>query len=175
MPAEVGMGAILASLTGSSRRTQQGRQRSIPMSGKFDRGAGTVSYAVSDEGILCAQLGGLLVPANAGELSALLLQAGTDRAATGVLCSAQNALVALPPINAQHYSYVPPQLRAVPVAVLVSPQQMGIYERIAQAAALAGTIRRAFLSRDEAQAWIREQARALAAQRVWWSAPRSLR
>jgi hypothetical protein len=145
------------------------------MSGKFDRGAGTACYSLSDDGIVCARIGGLLVPANAGVLSALLLRAGTGRAATGVLCTVRSALIALPPIDPQHYRYVPPELRAVPVAVVVSPQQMGIYEHIAQAAALAGTIRRAFLSHDEAQAWIREQARALAAQRVWWSGPRSPR
>lgn len=138
------------------------------MLGRFDRGAGTASYELADDGIVCARLSGLVTPANAGELSALLLQVGTDRAPLGVLCSVQKAMIALPPIDWRHYRYVPPELRAVPVAVLVSPEQMGVYQGIAQAAALSGTIRRAFLSREEAQRWVREQARALAANRLWW-------
>lgn len=144
------------------------------MLGKFDRGSGTAYYDVADDGIVHASMSGLVVPANAGELSALLLEAGTVQGAPGVLCSVQKALIALPAIDPRHYSYVPPQLRGVPVAVLVTPEQMAVYEGIAAAAALSGTIRRAFLSREEAERWIREQARALAANRVWWSAHRSL-
>lgn len=134
---------------------------------KFDRGCATASYELADDGIACAHIGGLLVPANAGELSALLLKSGTERGAVGVLCSVHKALVALPPIEAHHYGYVPSELRAVPVAVVVSPEQMAVYEHIAQAAARSGAIRRAFLSRDEAQAWLREQVRALAGSRAW--------
>jgi hypothetical protein len=136
---------------------------------KFDRGGATVSYELADDGIVCASIGGLLLPANAGEMSALLLKSGADLGACGVLCSVQTALVALPPIEAKHYGYVPSELRAVPVAVVVSPEQMAVYEHIAQAAARSGAIRRAFLSRDEAQAWLREQVRALAGSRAWWS------
>jgi hypothetical protein len=141
---------------------------------KFDRGGATASYELADDGIACASIGGLLVPANAGELSALLLKVGADRGACGVLCSVQTALVALPPIEPQHYRYVLPELRSVPVAVVVSPEQMAVYERIAQAAALSGAIRRAFLSREQAQAWLREQVRALAGSRAWWPVRRSL-
>jgi len=144
------------------------------MPGKFDRGAGTATYELADDGIACASLGGLVMTANAGELSALLLKAASDRCATGVLCSVQTALIALPPIDVQHYSYVAPELRVLPVAVIVTPEQLPIYQDIAEAAALSGTIRRAFLSRAEAWRWIREQARALAANRVWWSGLRSL-
>ena len=73
----------------------------------------------------------------------------------------------------QHYGYVPFELRAVPVAVVVSPEQMAVYEHVAQAAARSGAIRRAFLSRDAAQAWLREQVRALTGSRAWWSVHRS--
>lgn len=142
------------------------------MLGKFDRGAGTASYVVSDDGIVCASMSGLVSPANAGELSALLLNAGNDMAAAGVVSTVQKALIALPVIDPRHYSYVPPELRRVPVAVVVTPEQMRVYEGIAEAAALSGTIRRAFLSQEEAQRWVREQARALAANRVWWSVHR---
>ena len=112
---------------------------------------------------------GLLVPANAGTLSGLLLSAGVERGAAGVLCSVEKALIALPPIDPRHYSYVPPALRSVPVAVVVHPEQLAVYEHIVQAAALSGTIRRAFLSRELAQEWLREQVRALKANRVWRS------
>lgn len=133
----------------------------------FERGCGKASYEVADDGIVHGRLTGLIVPANAGALSAVLLGAGLDRSVSGVLGSVQTALIALPPIEPQHYAYVPAALRGVPVAVLVAPQQMAVYEGMAQAAAAAGTIRRAFLSREEAVAWLREQARALAANRVW--------
>jgi hypothetical protein len=172
---ESASGAVLAWLIGSGKQSPQEEQRTITMLGKLDRGAGTVTYELADDGIVNASMVGLVVPANAGELSAMLLRAGSVRSATGVLCSVQKALIAIPPINPMHYSYVPPELRNVPVAVVLSPEQVGVYEHIAQAAALAGTIRRAFLSREEAHEWIREQARALAANRVWWSAPGSLR
>ena len=137
------------------------------MSDRFERGAGSASYEVAGDGIVCASLGGLVVQANAGALSALLLQAASELGATGVLGSVQKALIALPPIDPAHYSYVPPALRAVPVAVVVTPEQAGVYEGIARAAALSGAMRRAFLSRDEAQAWLCEQVRALVANRVW--------
>ena len=118
---------------------------------------------------------GLLVPGNAGVLSALLLRVGADRHAPGVLCSVEKALVALPPIDPRHYGYVPPALRSVPVAVVVSPEQLSVYEGVAQAAAASGAMRRAFLSREQAQDWLREQARALQANRLWRKVRRSPR
>lgn len=133
----------------------------------FERGSGRVSYQWVDDGFVEARLTGLIVPANAGELSALLLDAACDPDTAGVLAAVQTAMVALPPIDPRHYSYVPAELRGVPLAVLVSPQQLHVYMGIAQAAATAGAIRRAFLSRDEARSWLREQAQALAANRVW--------
>ena len=119
---------------------------------RIDFGASTASFDFDDDGMVNASIGGLLVPANAGVLSALLLRAGADRAAPGVLCSVEKALVALPPIDPRHYGYVPPSLRSVPVAVVVSPEQLSVYEGVAQAAAASGAIRRAFLSREQAQA-----------------------
>jgi hypothetical protein len=139
----------------------------------FERGSGRAGYELTEDGFVEARLSGLIVPANAGELSALLLDAGSDCGATGVLSSVQTAMIALPPIDPQHYSYVPSEFRGIPVAVVVSPQQMAVYQGMTQAAAAAGTIRRAFLSREEAQAWLREQARALAANRVWLPRRRS--
>jgi hypothetical protein len=134
---------------------------------RIDYGACAANFDFDDDGIVNASIGGLLVPANAGAVSALLLRAGADHDSPGVLCSVEKALVALPPIDPKHYGYVPPSLRSVPVAVVVSPDQFSVYEGIALAAAATGAIRRAFLSREQAQAWLREQARALKANRVW--------
>ena len=142
---------------------------------RIDYGAGTASFEFDDDGMVNASVGGLLVPANAGALSALLLRAGADHASPGVLCSVEKALVALPPIDPKHYGYVPPALRSVPVAVVVLPEQLNVYEGVAQAAAASGAIRRAFLSREQAQAWLREQARALQANRLWRKVHRSPR
>jgi len=139
---------------------------------RIDYGASMASFDFDDDGIVNARLGGLLLPANAGPLSALLLHAGADRDAPGVLCSVDKALVALPPIDATHYGYVPPSLRAVPVAVVVSPEQFGVYEGVTQAAAAWGAIRRPFLCREQGQTWVREHVRALTANQVWRPAHR---
>ena len=140
---------------------------------RIECGAGHADFVQDDDGLLRARLGGLLLPSNAGALSALLLRAGADQDAPGVLCTVRSALVALPPIGAAHYAYVPPALRDIPVAVVISPEQIGVYEGIARAAATSGAIRRAFLSPEQAQTWLREQARALRASRVWRPAHRS--
>ncbi len=134
---------------------------------RIDCGAASAVFDFAEDGMVDARFTGLVVPANAGSLSGLLLSAGVERGAKGVLCSVEKALLALPPIDPRHYGYVPPALRSVPVAVVVHPEQLAVYEEIVQAAAVSGTIRRAFLSRAEAQEWLREQARALAANRVW--------
>jgi hypothetical protein len=133
----------------------------------FERGSGKASYELASDGIVDVRMSGLIVPSNAGALSASVLDVVSDQGATGVLSSLETAMLALPPIDPRHYAYVPSGMRGVPVAVLVSPQQIHLYQDVAQAAATMGTIRRAFLSREEAQEWLREQARALAANRVW--------
>jgi hypothetical protein len=139
---------------------------------KIDCGAASAQFEITDDGNVSARMLGLLLPANAATLSAQLLQAGVDSGGRGLVCAVDSALVALPAIDPQHYAYVPPSLRDVPVAVVVSPEQWQVYERVAQAAALSGAIRRAFLSRAEAEAWLRAQTRALAANQAWWSARR---
>jgi hypothetical protein len=141
----------------------------------IQRGSGKVSFGLVKDGIFEVRLSGLVVPSNAGALSAAVLDVVADQAAAGVLSSVQTAMLALPPIDPRHYAHVPPGQRGVPVAVLVSPQQLFLYQEVAQAAAAMGTIRRAFLSREEARSWLREQVRALAANRVWWPAHRSPR
>jgi len=139
---------------------------------RIDCGASVANFDFDVDGMVNASIGGVLVPSNAGAISALLLHAGADRDSPGVLCSVEKSLVALPPIDPKHYGYVPPSLRSVPVAVVVAPDQFSVYEGIALAAAATGAIRRAFLSREQAQAWLREQVRALKANRVWRTAHR---
>jgi len=105
-------------------------------------------------------------------LAALLLRARADRAFPGVLVSTEKALVALPRINANHYDHVPSLLRSVPVAILILPEQLCVYEDVAKAAAATGVSRRAFLSREQVHDWLRDQARAFQANQVWWRAHR---
>lgn len=142
---------------------------------RFERGPGFACFEFGSDGIVDARLGGLVLPANAGALSAQLLHAGAEQGAAGVLCTVAQALVALPPIGPQHYLYVPQALRSVPVAVVVSAEQWPVYAGIAEAAARTGAIRRAFPAHEQAQAWLRQQARALMANRVWGPAHRSPR
>ena len=142
---------------------------------RIDCGAASAVFDFAEDGMVDARMSGLVVPANAGTLSGLLLSAGVERGASGVLCSVEKALIALPPIDPKHYAYVPPALRSVPVAVVVSAEQWPVYAGIAEAAARTGAIRRAFPAHEQAQAWLRQQARALMANRVWGPAHRSPR
>jgi hypothetical protein len=134
---------------------------------RFDRGAGTASYEVAKDGVVMARLSGLVIPANGGALSSALLEAAAEEACCGVLVSVSSALVLLPALGPQHYGHVAPELRDIALAVVATPQQMAVYEGIGQAAACSGTMRRAFLSSEEARQWLVERARALSATRVW--------
>ena len=84
-----------------------------------------------------------------------------------VPCSVKQALVALPTIDPQPYGYVPAESRDVPAAVVALPQRMDGYVHITQAAALSGALRRAFLSREQAQYQLQPQFRLLAAMPSW--------
>lgn len=139
---------------------------------KIDCGGARATLEIRDDGIATARVSGVVATGNAGPISSLVLSAGVERKALGFLSVVDRALVALPPIDPEHYSYVPPHMRNVPVAVIVSPEQYGIYARIVQAAAIKGAIRRPFLERDEAELWIREQIRAIRANQGWWSGQR---
>ena len=135
--------------------------------------AGT-SFAICNDSTAYARTTGLFLSANAGPLSARLLEASVAMGATGLCISMEGVAFALPPMTPQHYRYVRPALRGIPVALVVNAEQAVFLESIAAAAATSGTLRRTFLSHDEAAAWVREQARANSANRVWWSSRRSL-
>ena len=132
-------------------------------------GCASAALDTADDGIVRASFHGVLSSRNAGALSALVLRAAAARGGVGVLAELDHALSALPPLGPAHYGYIPPGLHAVPGALLVSAEQMPTFAAIGPAAAERGAMRRAFLSRAEAEAWLRAQARSLAANRAWWS------
>ena len=132
-------------------------------------GGADAAFELSQHGLLRARLTGVISARNAGAISARLLQAAADRGAIGALAAVDRALVALAPIRAEHYDYIPPGLLDLPVAVVISPAQQPVYGAITPAAAARGAMRRAFLSCAEAEAWLLEQARSLNANRAWWS------
>jgi hypothetical protein len=126
---------------------------------RIARGPGNahITTVLADAVAGCAMTG-LVLPANGGELSAQLLRAVVDCGAKGVLSDLTGAVLAFPPISPAHYGYVPPELRLVPVAMVVTPEQWPLYQNVQQAGAAAGVIRRAFLSPEAAQAWVTQEA-----------------
>lgn len=141
--------------------------------GKINCGPATASFEIGNDGLVRARLSGLVVQSNAGAISAMLLQAAAAAKASGVLSVAADSVVALPPVTSTHYAYVPEDLRSVPVAIVMSAEQAGVYENVATEAALSGTMRCAFLSPAQSEAWLQQRVRALAANQLWWSARRS--
>ncbi len=136
---------------------------------KIDCGPAGTSFVVSNDSTAYARTTGLYLSSNAGPLSAHLLEASVSMGATGLCICMEGVAFAMPPMTPRHYNYVPPALRSIPVALIVNAEQATFLAGIARVAASAGTLRRTFLSRDEADAWVREQSRALSANRVWWS------
>ena len=135
---------------------------------KIDCGGATVRCEIGNDGIVRAAWSGLLLPANAGELSARLLRVATEAGGRAVLSDLQGVLLAMPPVNPAYYRWVPAELRSVPIGFLVSGEQAPLYSGLAQAAASIQTMRRAVRSADDGEQWLREQVHALAANEVWW-------
>lgn len=135
-------------------------------------GGASAALDAAGEGIVRASFRGVLSSRNAGTLGALVLQAAAARGGIGVLAELDQALAALPPLDPAHYRYIPPGLHDVPGALVVTAEQMPVFASVGPAAAARGAMRRAFLSRAEAEAWLREQAHSLAANRAWWSSRR---
>lgn len=141
---------------------------------RINCGPATVSYEIGNDGLVRARWSGLVVPSNAGAISAMLLHAAAGAKASGVLSVMADSLVALAPVTSAHYAYVPEDLRAVPVAIVMSAEQAQVYENVATEAALSGAMRCAFLSPAQSELWLQQRVRALSANRVWWSARQSL-
>lgn len=155
-----------------SRPRQNDRRKEWKMR-SIKCGPGADSFEIVNDGVVHGSMSGMITPTNAGALSALLLETATHAGAFGLICSVERSLVALPPIVAERYAYISPKLRSIPVAILVTPEQAPVYADIAEAAALSGAMRRAFVWREEAEVWVQQQVRTLNANRVWCSARRS--
>jgi hypothetical protein len=128
-------------------------------------GACAARLEVSNCSIASTSLSGILSLGNAPTLSAQMLRAAADTGATGLVCSVASATVILPPINPDYFTYVPEDLRLVPMALVVAPHQLAIYAGAIEASARAGVIRRAFLSHEDAQRWVRDEAQVWAQAR----------
>jgi hypothetical protein len=135
---------------------------------KIHVGPASTTVWVSNHGVAHARTSGLYLAANAGALSAKVLDAAVGCGARGLVISLEGVAFALPQMTAQHYRYVEPALRYVPVALVVNGEQAAFLSTVPSAAASAGTMRRVFLSHEDAEHWLQEQVRALAANRVWW-------
>jgi hypothetical protein len=140
---------------------------------KIQSGPATSVLAVANDGIAHARPVGLYLSANSRAISAQLLQAATREGALGMIVAIDGVAFAMPAMTPEHYSYVPQAMRGIPVALVVNPEQAAFLGSVQSAAAQAGTLRRIFLSQGDAMGWLKEQTRALAANRLWWSQRRS--
>jgi len=136
---------------------------------KIQSGPATSVLAVGNDAIAQAKTVGLFLSANSRMISAQVLQAAKDNGAAGIIISMEGVAFAMPPMTPEHYRYVPQAMRGIPVALIVSAEQAAFLDSVPGAAAHAGTLRRVFLSQQQAMCWLKEQTRALAANRVWWS------
>ena len=140
---------------------------------KIDSGAATALYRIDSDGVLRVRWSGLVLPGTAADLSARLLRAAADAGAHAVLSDLRQALLALPPVTADYYRWVPPALRSFPIGFVVSAEQQPIYQQLPRAAAQARTVRRAVRSVADGEAWVQEHAKAYSANRVWWARRRA--
>lgn len=140
---------------------------------KLRSGPACAVLAVGNDGIADARAAGLYLSANCRSLSAQVLQAATGEGAAGVVVTLDSVAFAMPPMTREHYGYVPPALRGIPVALVVNAEQAAFLEGVQGAAAQAGTVRRVFRSREQAMGWLKEQAWAHSANLLWWSQRRS--
>ena len=134
--------------------------------GKVVAGGCYAESAVGNDQIASVRLGGLLSLGNAGRLSRLMWLDVGEQDAQGVLCDVTGSAVLLPPLQADYYGCIPYEQRLVPLALLVLPEQMTVYGNACEASARGGVIRRAFLSRQAAQAWLHREAEIWAEARA---------
>lgn len=127
-----------------------------------------------NDGLLSTHWQGVVTPSSAASLSARLLEIAAHEGLDRIIGNLQSALLAIPPVTARYYCYVDQARRHIPVAMLVSPVQAELYHDVTASAAAMGTMRRAFRSADDAQTWLATEARALQANRLWWTTRRSL-
>jgi hypothetical protein len=128
---------------------------------------------VANDGIAHARTVGLFLADNSKALSAGVLQAAASQGAQGLVITMDGVAFAMQQLNRAHYAYVPPALRGLPVALIVNAEQAAFLQSVQGAAAQAGALRKVFQSKEQALHWLTEQARARAANLVWWSQRRS--
>lgn len=140
---------------------------------RIQSGPAASVLAVANDGIAYARPVGLYLSANSKAISAQLLQAATCEGAVGMIVSVDSVAFAMPSMTREHYSYVAQAMRGIPVALVANPEQATFLDSVQSAAAQAGTLRRVFLSQEQAVCWVKEQTCVLAANRLWWSQQRA--
>lgn len=139
---------------------------------KIYRGPATTAFTISNDGTAYARTCGLFLSSNAAALSASLLEASANLGAKGLVISMEGVAFAMPQMTPQHYQYVPPELKSIPVALIVNGEQAVFLQSVQKVAASAGTLRSIFRSQQDAERWVKEHAQALDANRVWWARSR---
>lgn len=124
---------------------------------------------VDDDGIGTAVFSGLMMPANFLAIGVLVMQAGVERGAKGLLYRVGAAAVCCDPVSmTAAYPNMAPALRALPVAFVVNAGQAELYEHVVRRAGAAGLVRRAFFSEADARQWLAGTLSVLDRNRAWW-------
>jgi hypothetical protein len=136
-------------------------------------GGATGLLRVDNDAIGRAHFSGLLVPGNFLAMAALVMRAGVDRGAKGLLYRNDQAAICCDPVSmTAAYPTLAPTLRSLPVAFVVNEAQSGLYEHVVKRAGAAGLIRRAFDCEAEACEWLARTLKLLDDNRAWWAARR---
>ena len=134
-------------------------------------GSATGTLRVDSDGIGIARFSGLMVPVNFLALGVLVMRAGVERGAGGLLYRNDQAAICCDPASmTAAYPMMARKLRALPVAFVVNAGQAELYEHVVQRAAAAGLIRRAFYCEADARDWLAGTLKVLDDNREWWAA-----
>lgn len=133
-------------------------------------GSATGVLQVDNDGVGTALYSGLMVPANFLAMGALVMSAGIQRGAKGLLYRNDQAAICCDPMSmTAAYPTLATTLRSLPVAFVVNAGQSALYEHVVRRAGSVGLIRRAFYSEAEAREWLADTVEALDHNRVWWA------
>lgn len=136
-------------------------------------GSASGSLSVGSDGVGVVHFTGLLVPANFLALGVLVMRAGIERGAAGLIYRNEQAAVCCDPVSmTAAYPTLAPVLRALPVAFVVNAGQAELYDHVVRRAADEGLLRRVFFEEDAARDWLASTIRALDANHHWWDARR---
>ena len=122
-------------------------------------GSASGSLSVGSDGVGVVHFTGLLVPANFLALGVLVMRAGIERGAAGLIYRNEQAAVCCDPVSmTAAYPTLAPVLRALPVAFVVNAGQAELYDHVVRRAADEGLLRRVFFE-DAARNWLRRSGR----------------